>query len=301
MMVLVGLSLLVVYGLAALSTVWLFALLWVNRPPLGTTVLVVAVLVLVFGYLSYQFGTTRILAGLDARELDPARAPGLYQAVDDLTRRMDVEPPRLLLAEMELPNALAVGTPANGAIVLDRSLVRLLTDDELLAIIAHECAHLESHDSLVQTLAYSVMRTVVGTVAFLLLPVLLLVVGFARAVAWLRGQPARWTETALGRFYGTVQGAVALLLFFLTVVVRAHSRRREFAADERAAEVTGRPLALARALKKIERVTDPHWGLLSTLYVRGDENEGLREVLATHPDVDDRVDRLVELARGEVG
>ena len=75
----------------------------------------------------------------------------------------------------------------------------------------------------------------------------------------------------------------------------ALSRRREFAADDRAAAVTGDPLA--RALRKIERATGGPWELLSQLYVRGEEDTCLRDLLSTHPDTDRRVERLRERAR----
>ncbi|MFD1585495.1 M48 family metallopeptidase [Halorientalis brevis] len=296
LMGLVGLSLLAFYGLAAWLTYALLATFWANRPPLGTTVLVVAGMTVVFGYLSYQFGTARILSSLDAVEIPRREAPGLYDRVDQLAAEMDVDSPRLLVAEMSLPNALALGSAGNGVVVLDRALFRFLTDEELLAILAHEFAHLESRDSLVQTMAYSAMRTVVGFVTFAFLPLLLFVTGVARAMAWIRGRPAEWSKGLFGQFQLFVHNGVALVFLVLTLLIRAHSRRREFAADDRAAEVTGRPLALARALSKIDRISNPDWGLLSPLYTRGDEDNGLGRIFSTHPGTDDRVERLVERA-----
>ena len=297
LMMVVGLSLLAFYGLAAVVTYWALATFWANRPPLGTTLLVVGAMTLAFGYLSYQFGTARILSSLDAVEIPRRDAPRLHDDVERLAARMDVAPPRLLVAEMALPNALALGSAGNGVVVVDRSLFRLLTEDELLAILAHEFAHLERRDSLVQTMAVSAIRTVVGVVTVAFLPLLLFVTGLARGMAWLRGRPTQWSEGLLGRFQLLVQNGVAVVFLALTLVIRAHSRRREFAADDRAAEVTGRPLALARALTKIDRVSDPNWGLLSPLYTRGDEDHGLRNLFSTHPATDERVDRLVARTR----
>lgn len=190
LMALVGLSLLVFYGLAAWVTYWLLAVFWANRPPLGTSLVIVAGMTLLFGYLSYQFGTARLLSSLDAAEIPRQRAPKLYGQVDTIAEQMAITSPQLLVAEMSLPNALALGSASNGVVVVDRSLFRLLTDEELMAILTHEFAHLESRDSLVQTMAFSAMRTVVGFVTFALLPVLLFLTGLARAGAWLRGQPS---------------------------------------------------------------------------------------------------------------
>lgn len=297
LMALVGLSLLVFYGLAAGLTYWVLATFWANRPPLGTALLVVAGMTLVFGYLSYQFGTAQILSGIDAVEIPRADAPSLYSRLDGLAAQMDVDPPRLLVAELSLPNALALGSARNGAVVVDRALFRLLSDDELMAILAHELAHLESRDSLIQTLAYSTMRTVVGFLTFALLPVLLFLTGLARAVAWIRGHPGRWSESTLGQFRRFIHDGVAIVFLVFTLLIRAHSRRREFAADDRAAEVTGTPLALASALSKINRISDPNWDLLTPLYTQGDEESSFGRIFSTHPATEDRVERLVQRSR----
>lgn len=292
----VGVSVLVFYAFAATLTYWVLVLFWANRPPLAQTLVIVAGMTLLFGYLSYQFGTTQLLASLDAVEIPRERAPQLYERVEKLSAQMTIQPPQLLVADLSLPNALALGSARSGVVVVDRSLFRLLTQSEFDTIVAHELAHLESRDSLVQTLAFSAMRTVVGLLTLALLPLLLFLTGIARAVAWIRGRPTAWSDSALGRFRGLVEGGVAVVFLLLTLLVRAHSRRREFAADDRAAEVTGQPVALARALAKIERVSDPDWGLLTPLYTRGDEQGQLTKILSTHPATDERIDRLLERA-----
>lgn len=88
------------------------------------------------------------------------------------------------------------------------------------------------------------------------------------------------------------------MLLSLTLLVRAHSRRRELAADDRAVEVTGDPAAPARALRRIRRATDPGGGLFATLYVSGEGDEHpLTRLLSTHPDVNERIDRLADRGR----
>jgi heat shock protein HtpX len=134
-----------------------------------------------------------------------------------------------------------------------------------------------------------------------LAPLRLATAGLARGWAWIRGRPLAPERTVFGRVQRAVVGLVALGLFGLTLGLLALSRRREFVADDRAAEVTGDPLALARALRKIERATGGPWELLSQLYVRGDEDGRIRELLSTHPDTDRRVERLRERARREGG
>jgi heat shock protein HtpX len=292
LMFLVGLALFALYlGLAALG--YLLAVsLWAQRPPLVQVVLFLGLFTLLSGYLSYRFGTSRLLADLGASDLPREYAPGVHARLDRLSETMDVDRPRLLVGTLGGPNALAVET-RGGAVVLDQSLFRLLDAAELEGILAHELAHLESNDSLVQTLAYSLLRTLVGLVVLLVAPVTFLLAGFARAVAWMAGRPLEWSRSGLGTVRTRIAQALVLVLVSLTLLVRAHSRHREYAADERAVEVTGDPLALARALRRIQRASEPAHGLLSPLSVHGDEDGSLTRLLSTHPPIDDRIERLV--------
>jgi heat shock protein HtpX len=293
----VGVALFVVYATLAAASYLLIAsfLRGLTRTELLTTVVLVVGLTLALGYLSYQYGTARMLDALDARRLPRERAPALYGRLEELADRMGVGTPTVAVARMEMPNALAVGGGRDGVVVLDGRLFRLLDAEELEAILAHELAHLENRDSLVQTLAYSLARTLVGVLTVLLLPVALLLDGLSTALGWLRGRPAAGSP-GVDLLRATVGRAVLSVLVVLTLLVRAHSRRREFAADERAAELTGRPLALARALRTIERASRPAGGLLATLYIHAEESDPLTRMLSTHPPMDERVERLVEMA-----
>jgi heat shock protein HtpX len=299
-MVLVGVSVLAVYAGGAYLSLLLLRSLWVGGLSPEATVALVVGTALLFSYLSYWAGTQRTLASLDAVAVDPRRAPTVHRWLDTFSERMAVGRPALYVATMQAPNALALGSRGRGAVVLDRSLFRLLDRTELRAIVAHELAHLESRDSLVQTLALGLFRTLFGVVLLALFPVSLLLTGVARGVAWAAGRPRGWEENPVARLRQAV-GRVLLGVFVaVTLLVRAHSRRREFAADDRAVEVTGDPLALARALQKIERASSPEWSLLSPLYVHDDEDDDRwTRLLSTHPPVDERVDRLVARAEDD--
>mgnify|MGYP000238810640 FL=1 len=281
---------LLVYVTLAFATYRALLFLWAQRPDPVTTVVVVVGLALGMGYASYRIGTARIRYALDAVELPPGEMPGLYRRIDALSARVGVETPRLMVASLPGPNALALGGARDGDVVIDGSLFRLLTAAELEAIIAHELAHLKGRDSLVKTLGYSLVRTATGLVWFVLLPVALLVGGVARAVALLRDDDPVAVRRTIRTADVAVTGLVAVCLFLLTAVVQAYSRRREYAADERAARLTD-PLALARALEKIERATTPG-GLLSTLVIHGDEEGPLTDLLASHPPMAERIERL---------
>lgn len=291
----IGVMLLIFYLSAALLAYQALTMLWRSRPDPTTAIVIVGVFTIAFGYLSYRFGTARLIASLDALELPREHAPGVYRRLDRLCERTTVAPPKLLIARLSAPNALAIGGGRN-AIVLDAMLLRLLDADELEAVLAHELAHLESRDSLIQTLAYTAVRTVVGVANLFVLPIVLLLTGVARAVAWIAGRPTAWPHNPIGRVRLRLGQLIVLVLVMLTLVVFAHSRRREYAADDRAVAITGNPMALARALAKIQRASDPSWRLRSPLYIHGDEEGILLRLLSTHPSMDDRIDRLIERA-----
>jgi heat shock protein HtpX len=297
-MVLVGVAVFTVYAAAAMGGYLLLTWLFASPPDVLTGLLAVAVFTVTAGYLSYRFGTQRLLDGLRAVELPRQRSPALYRRLERLSLTMDVDQPPLLVADLGVPNALSLGGPREGVVVIDKSLLSLLTIDELEGIIAHELAHMESYDTFVQTLAVSLLRSLAGVFTLLLLPVLLLLQGVDRAFAWILGRPTDRRPGLAGLLKQSIETVVGLLLSVVTLLFLAYSRRREFAADSRAAAVTGKPVALARALSKIDRATSPEWDIKSLLYIHGDEqDDGLTRLLSTHPPIDDRVSELLERAQ----
>jgi heat shock protein HtpX len=267
-MLAVGLAVATLYLGVAAVLVRLLVFAFDGPRDVATTVVTVGVVTVLVGYLSYRFGTTRTLAGLDAVELG-------------------------------VPNAFTLGGGRRGVIVVDRSLFRLLDRDEFETILAHELAHLAGYDSLLKTLAYSAVQTATGVVFVFVLPVVVVLVGLARGLAWARGRPLGQVDNPFVRVRRRLLGAIGVVLFALTLVLFAHSRRREFAADDRAARTTGKPLALASALQRLETAND-RW-LLSSLTVRGTEDHPLTRWLATHPSTADRVERLVDRAERQRG
>jgi len=297
-MALVGVASFAVYAAGAWVTYRLLRVVWADRPSAAVIVAVLAGLTLVLGYRNYRFGSDRLLAQLDAVEVTADRAPALVARVGDLCRRMSVDRPRLLVVDGGEPNAFAVSSPGGGVVVIDRSLGRVLSDDELEAVLAHELAHLERHDGLVLLFAATALGTVVQVALLALVPILLLFTGLAKATAWLRGRPSTWTRSAAWRVRSVVLAFVLSVPAALTFVLLARSRRREFAADARAAAVTGDPLALARALRKIEATARAELGLRGLFSTRDAETDPLARLLATHPATDARVSRLVAMAGG---
>lgn len=283
------------YAVLAVAFAVVVSAVLADPPSLPLVVAAVVGSALAFGYLSYRAGAERILAALDAQYVPPATAPRLHERLDDIASRMGVQRPAVYVAALEAPNALAVGTRGGGVVVLDYRLARILRPEELDAILAHELAHLEGYDGLVQTLAASVLQTVAGIAFLALLPVGVLAAGVSRTATYLGGRQPAPLRVHLQRTHYRVGQLVVLGLLAFTLALRAHSRRRELAADDRAVAVTGDPLALARGLRRIQRASDPHRGLWSSLFVHGEE-DALSRLLATHPPMDDRIDRLRAMA-----
>lgn len=296
LMAVVGLSSLLVYLVGAYVGYTLLLPVWDSRPSSMVAAVVVIGTAVLLGVVNYWAGTARLKRSLDAGELSRARAPEVYRHLDALVERMDVETPTLLLAELPVPNAFAIGGGA-GAIVVDRRLFRLLSAAEFQALLAHELAHLETRDALVQTVAYSLIQTLVGLVGLVLFPIVVLTGGIARSLALLRGDPSSWSRSWLGRTQRYALQAVTGLGFAVTLLLLGYSRRRELAADDRAVEITGNPVGLARALAKIERASKPDLGPLRQLYVHSESDNDLSRLLSTHPPMDERIQRLRERAK----
>jgi heat shock protein HtpX len=291
-MVGVGLGVFTAHAVVALAGLAVLGWLFADPPGLVTIVLALLVGVVVAGYIGYRMNTLRLVASLQAQQLSRGHAPELYRRLERLCGEMDVTQPPVFVADLGAPNALSIGGPQRGAVVVDQSLVQLLTIDELEGILAHELAHLESYDTFLNTLAITAMRTLVGVVFLFLFPVVLLLAGVDRATAWIAGRP-RWRPGVTHLFRLVVLAVLGLVLGPLSLAYLAHARKQEYAADRRAAEATGKPVALARALGKIHRANDPRSGLLSTLYTHDDRSEQ-RRLFSTHPPLEDRIDRLLD-------
>jgi heat shock protein HtpX len=287
-------ALVVVYlGIAALLVTGVLIAFGLRPDPVATAGTVLASTAVV-GYLSYRIGSVRILHALDAAELPREHAPNLHRRVDRLCEAMGVDRPPIYVTDLGTPNALSIGG-RRPAIVVDRELLRLLDPDEIDGIVAHELAHLEGRDGLVKTLGATLLQMVSSLLFLALLPLGLVALASVRLLDWLLGRRSRpFVQQVAAVQTGTAM-TVILLLFALTAALRAYSRRRELAADERAASVTGQPLALAEALAKIQRAADRQRGPLSSLFVQGDEEGLLTRLLATHPPMDERIARLEAL------
>jgi heat shock protein HtpX len=199
----------------------------------------VLVLAVAGGFLAFQYFASEgaALRALGAREVTPEEEPDLHAVVDRLCALSDVPKPRVGLARSDVPNAFATGrTPDRAVVCVTSGLVRRLEPDELEGVLAHELSHVAHRDVAVMTVA-SFLGVLAGIVA-----------RNAFRASWSGG--GRRDGRTVPLFLAVV--LVSVVVYAVSfVLLRALSRYRELSADRTAAQLTGRPAALASALTKI--------------------------------------------------
>lgn len=227
-----------------------------------------------------------------ARAVSPEEAPHLHQIVATLATQADMPKPAVYLIESEAPNAFATGrSPSKGAVAVTTGLMRLLDQDEVAGVIAHELAHIRNRD----TLLASLVATVAGAITMI-------------------AEIAQWS-LIFGGFGGSDEGeeegglanlAGSMFMIFLAplaalVIQLAISRSREFRADAVGAKILGNPLPLASALEKLEwaakRQPMPFNPSTSHLYIINPVLGGLANLFRTHPETEQRIMRLRAMTR----
>ena len=215
------------------------------------------------------------------REVDPRRGGDLMRAVDAPAERAGLPGrPRLYIIPSSTLNAFATGTPERAAVGVTEGLLRRLSLRELAGVLAHELSHIRSNDLLVMGLADVMTRL---TQLFSLTAIVLAVLN---VLSWLAGgETVSWLAIALLYLAPTASSLLQLGL----------SRTREYDADLDAATLTGDPIGLAAALRSLEQYQGRFWEDLM-LPVPG-RRVPQPSLLRTHPETEDRIARLVELAR----
>ncbi|UPM45139.1 M48 family metalloprotease [Halocatena salina] len=293
--ILVGVGLLALAGVGVLVGVQMIGAL-LTSSSLPSVLLFAAGISLIVGYLSYRMSSTRLLSHLHATPLSDASAPGIHASLDRLTHKMHIDWPDVYVAHLDQPTAFALGS---GTLVIDRSLTRLLTPAELEGVLAHELAHLEGYDSLLRTLAASLLRMIATLVLMVVLPAVAVVCLSCWGLSLILGRPVRGPHSVGSGLRGALLRIVMGVVLAPTLALQAYSRRREYAADKRAVAVLDEPLALARALETIQRANKP-LEAFSWLFPSREqkvERTPLERALASHPPTDERISRVREAAR----
>jgi heat shock protein HtpX len=227
------------------------------------------------------------LSAMLARPVSEVEQPELYRLVRELSRDGRLPVPRLYVSPAEQPNSFAVGRgPRSAAICCTEGLLRVLDEAELRGVLGHEIAHVSGHDVLGSSLSAGLAT----------------VITFPAALARL----ARPKSADSGPGLGALEHALMLLFGpVAAVIVRlAVSQEREYQADVAGALLSGDPVAVAGALRKIDagtaelalapdgrRISVGHLMIASPF-----RPEGLARLFRTHPPAGERVRRLEALA-----
>jgi heat shock protein HtpX len=242
---------------------------------------------------AYWNSDKMVLSMYGARQVDARSAPELYALVERLAAAAGLPMPKVYVMENPQPNAFATGrNPEHAAVAVTTGLLNTVGRDELTGVIAHELGHIKNRDTLLMTIT----ATIAGAVSML----------------------ANFGFVLGGRGNGNNNigfvGTLALLILgplAAGLVQMAISRTREYEADKAGAEISRRPLSLASALQKIagaakhipnmpaeRNPASAHLFIVNPL-----SGARMDNLFSTHPNVENRVARLQEMARemGETG
>ena len=246
-------------------------------------------LLLAFGmnFFSYWFSDSMVLRMMNAREVDESTAPHFYRMIQELSNKAGLPMPRVYLIEEDVPNAFATGrNPEHAAVAATTGILRILSEREIRGVMAHELAHVKHRDILISTIS----ATMAGALSAL--------ANFAMFFGGRdsEGRPSNPIATIL----------VAILApLAASLIQMAISRAREYEADRGGAEICGDPEALASALDKIHRyasgqqfnAVEHHPETAQMMIMNPLSGGGISGLFSTHPPTDDRVSRLMEMAR----
>ena len=242
------------------------------------------VIAAVMSFVAYFNSSKVALRAYRAQLVTREQAPELYDIVDRLRQRAGLPMPAVAIAPHAQPNAFATGRNAGHAVVcVTDGIMKLVSPDELEGVIAHELGHVRNRDMLLQTLS----ATMAGAIT-----------NVARLGLFAGGSNRRSTPLA---------PLAALLAPFGAMIIQfAISRSREYKADATGAEISGKPLALASALRKLQSAAQqipmevsPAMAPLAMVNPLSAFRGGLTAMFSTHPPTEERIARLESIAHGE--
>jgi heat shock protein HtpX len=233
---------------------------------------------------SYWFSDKIVLAMYGARPISEAEAPRLYAIVRRLATRAQIPMPPVYLIPTDAPNAFATGrSPDHAAVAVTEGIMRILDEDELEGVLAHELSHVRNRDVLISTIA----ATLAGAITYL-----------AHMMQWAAffGGGRSSDDEEGGSPWAML--LLAILAPFAAMLVQlAVSRAREYQADASGARLAGRPTGLAKALEKLETAAraEPLPANPATAHlfiVNPLSGQTLMRLFSTHPPTEERIRRL---------
>ena len=241
------------------------------------------VLALAMNFASYWWSDKIVLAMYRAEPISEAQAPGLYGIVRRLTTKAGIPMPRVYLIPTEQPNAFATGrNPEHAAVAVTEGIMRILDDDELEGVLAHELAHVTNRDVLISTIA----ATLAGAITYL--------AHMAQWAAFFGGHRSDDDDgpSPIAMMLMAMVAPIAAMLVQLAV-----SRAREFQADATGARLAGRSWGLTKALEKLEMAKqavpmDANPATAHLFIVNPLSGQALMRLFSTHPPIEERIARL---------
>jgi heat shock protein HtpX len=245
------------------------------------------VVALGMNFFSYWFSDQVVLKMYNAREVDDSSAPQFVGMVRELSQRAGLPMPKVYLIDEDAPNAFATGrNPEHAAVAATTGIVRALSARELRGVMAHELAHVKHRDILLSTIS----ATMAGAI------------GMLASFGMMFGG-----RSSDGQRANPIAGILVAILAPLaaSVIQMAISRAREFEADRGGAEISGDPAALASALEKIHNIAqavplpaaERHPETAQMMIMNPLSAGGLRGLFSTHPATEERVAKLMAMAR----
>jgi len=232
---------------------------------------------------SYWFSDKIVLSMYSAREVGPDHR--LYQVVSRLANRSGLPMPRVYIIPELSPNAFATGrNPHHAAVAATEGILRILDEEELEGVIAHELSHVKHRDILISSIAATLAATIMMVSRFAMF------FGGGRSDEREGMNPVALLATI-------ILAPIAAML-----IQAAISRSREFDADAGGAGMTGSPNGLISALKKIESAAkgiplDANPATAHMFIIKPFSASGLLGLFSTHPPTEDRVRALLQLGR----
>src|SRR5437016_6028435 len=233
-------------------------------------------------FVSYWFSDKMVLAAYGAQPIEEASAPRLYAIVHRLTTRAGIPMPRIYLIPSETPNAFATGrNPEHAVVAVTEGIMRILDEEELEGVLAHELSHVKNRDVLISTIA----ATLAGAITYL-----------AHMAQWAAMFGGRREDDEGGSPFGAILLAI-LAPIAAMLVQMAVSRSREYQADATGARVAGKPWGLAKALEKLQMAQqvapmEANPATAHLFIVNPLSGRAFMNLFSTHPPIEDRIARL---------
>ncbi len=274
---------------AFLLTLIMVLFLLVGQAVGGQSGLIIAfIFALALNFFSYWYSDKIVLRMYKAKEVTRSQAPKLFGMVEKLVKNSGMPMPKVYIIPSSTPNAFATGrNPSNAVVAVTEGIVRLLRDEELEGVLAHELAHIRNRDILLSTM----VATIVGAITYLAF--------FGRFAFFFLGRGGdRDAGAAVGQILMIIIAPIAA-----AIIQMAISRAREYMADAGGAEICGNPHALAGALKKLEMgvarapMQDANPSTSHMFIVHPFRGGGITKLFSTHPPIPERIKRLEALAR----